>query len=60
MAVRIGSEAVGMKAKDMKTWMTPGKSKTMNGASYYVVDEGETDAMMNEIFSMKPPEEKEK
>ncbi|MDR1495959.1 MAG: LCP family protein [Clostridiales Family XIII bacterium] len=30
MAVRIGSEAVGMKAKDMKTWMTPGEAKMMN------------------------------
>jgi LCP family protein required for cell wall assembly len=58
MAVRIGSEAVGMKTKDMKTWMTPGESKTMNRASYYIVDEPETDKMMNKIYSMKPPEDK--
>jgi LCP family protein required for cell wall assembly len=58
MAVRIGSEAVGMKSKDMKTWMTPGGSKTMNRASYYIVDEAETEKMMNKIFSMKPPEGK--
>jgi LCP family protein required for cell wall assembly len=59
MAVRIGTEAVGMKAKDMKTWMTPGSPKTMNKASYYIVDEAKTEAMMDEIFSMKPPEDKQ-
>jgi LCP family protein required for cell wall assembly len=60
MAVHIGSEAIGMNSGDMKTWMTPGTSKTMNGASYYIVDEAKTDQMMNEIFSMKPPEDEEK
>jgi anionic cell wall polymer biosynthesis LytR-Cps2A-Psr (LCP) family protein len=57
MAVRIGSEAVGMNTKDMKTWMTPGSPKTMNKASYYIVDEAKTKDMMDEIFSMKPPED---
>ncbi|MDR1292581.1 MAG: LCP family protein [Clostridiales Family XIII bacterium] len=57
MAVRIGSEAIGMSTKDMKTWMTPGAAKTMNRASYYLVDEAKTDEMMNEIYRMKPPEE---
>jgi LCP family protein required for cell wall assembly len=60
MAVHIGSEAVGMKSKDLETWMTPGEAKMMNRASYYVVDEAKTDEMMNEIFSMKPPEDEEK
>jgi LCP family protein required for cell wall assembly len=60
MAVRVGSEAVGMSTKDMKTWMTPGKPKKMNGASYYIVDEAATSDMMNEIFSMTPPEDDEK
>jgi LCP family protein required for cell wall assembly len=59
MAVRIGSEAVGMKTKDMKTYMTPGEPKTMNGASYYIVDDAKTDKMMNKIYSMKPPEDKD-
>jgi LCP family protein required for cell wall assembly len=58
MAVRIGSEAVGMKTKDIKTWMTPGKAQTVNGASYYMVDRDEALSMMEEIFSMKPPEDK--
>jgi anionic cell wall polymer biosynthesis LytR-Cps2A-Psr (LCP) family protein len=57
MAVHIGSEAVGMGSKDMKTWMTPGAPKTMNKASYYIVDDEKTADMMNEIYSMKPPEE---
>jgi anionic cell wall polymer biosynthesis LytR-Cps2A-Psr (LCP) family protein len=60
MAVRIGTEAVGMSMNDMETWMTPGEAKTMNRASYYIVDEAKTDEMMNEIFSMQPPEEEEK
>jgi LCP family protein required for cell wall assembly len=60
MAVRIGTEAVGMSMSDMETWMTPGEAKTMNRASYYIVDEAKTDEMMNEIFSMKAPEEEEK
>jgi anionic cell wall polymer biosynthesis LytR-Cps2A-Psr (LCP) family protein len=56
MAVHIGSEAVGMSTKDMKTWMTPGVAKTTK-ASYYFVDEEKTADMMNEIYSMKPPED---
>jgi LCP family protein required for cell wall assembly len=60
MAVRIGSEAVGMKTKDMKTWMTPGEAKTMNRASYYIVDEPKTEEMMDQIFSMKPSEDEKK
>jgi LCP family protein required for cell wall assembly len=58
MAVRIGSAAVGMSTKDMKTWMTPGDARTENGASYYFVDETKTSKMMNKIYKMKPPEEK--
>jgi LCP family protein required for cell wall assembly len=58
MAVRIGSRAVGMTAKDIKTWMTPGSARTERGASYYFVDEAETLKMMDEIYSMKPEEEK--
>jgi LCP family protein required for cell wall assembly len=53
MAVRIASEAVGMSTEDAKTWTTPGKSKTMNKASYYIVDEAATEKMMNEIYSIK-------
>jgi hypothetical protein len=58
MAIRIGSEAVGMSTKDMKTWMTPGVAKTTK-ASYWFVDEAKTSKMMNKIYSMKPPEDKE-
>jgi LCP family protein required for cell wall assembly len=58
MAVRIGSEAVGMSTKDMKTWMTPGTAKTMNRASYYIVNEAKTLTMMDKIYSMKLPEDK--
>jgi anionic cell wall polymer biosynthesis LytR-Cps2A-Psr (LCP) family protein len=58
LAVRIGSEAIGMTTKDMETHMTPGSARTQNRASYYFVDEEKTDEMMNEIYSMKLPEEK--
>jgi LCP family protein required for cell wall assembly len=58
MAVRIGSEAVGMSTKDMKTYMTPGEAKMMNGASYYFVDAAKARKMMDKIYSMKPPEDK--
>jgi len=52
LAVRIASEAIGMSTKDSTTWTTPGEAKTMNGASYYIVDETATEKMMNEIYSM--------
>ncbi|MDR0518684.1 MAG: LCP family protein [Clostridiales Family XIII bacterium] len=58
LAVRIGSAAVGMDTKDMKTYMTPGEAQNINRASYYIVDEPKTDKLMNKIYSMKPPEEK--
>jgi LCP family protein required for cell wall assembly len=57
MAVHIGSEAVGMSTKDMKTWMTPGEAQYRNKSSYYIVDEAKTLKMMDKIYSMKPPEE---
>jgi LCP family protein required for cell wall assembly len=59
MAVRIGSEAVGMSTKDMKARITPGEAKYINGASYYIVDDARTLKMMNKIYKMKPSEEKE-
>jgi anionic cell wall polymer biosynthesis LytR-Cps2A-Psr (LCP) family protein len=58
MAVKIASHAVGMTTKDIKTHMTPGSSRTENGASYYFVDDAKTVTMMNKIFSMKPKEDK--
>lgn len=57
MAVRIASEAVGMSASDSKTWTTPGKPQTKNGASYYMVDKEKTVEMMNEIYSIKKEKE---
>jgi hypothetical protein len=36
--------------------MTPGEARTTK-ASYYFVDDEKTADMMNEIYSMKPPEE---
>jgi LCP family protein required for cell wall assembly len=58
MAAKIASHAVGMTTKDIKTWMTPGAARTENRASYYFVDAGETQKMMDEIYSMKSEEEK--
>jgi len=57
MAVRIAGEAVGMSSKDKETWITPGEPKTMNRASYFIVDEKEAVKMMNEIYSIKAEEE---
>jgi LCP family protein required for cell wall assembly len=53
MAVRIASEAIGMHTDDATTWTTPGAPKTMNKASYYIVDEDKTVKMMNEIYGIK-------
>jgi hypothetical protein len=48
-----------MKAKKMKTYMTPGESGMKDGLSFYLVDETKTDKMMNKIYSMKKPKDKD-
>ncbi|MDR2486646.1 MAG: LCP family protein [Clostridiales Family XIII bacterium] len=58
MAVRIASEAAGMKSKSIKSWMMPGEARRMDGLWYFFADEAETSKMMNRIYSMKPKEKK--
>lgn len=57
MAVRIGSEAIGMEASDIETYTAPGESGMENGASYFFVNRAETDELMNVIYSYVRPEE---
>lgn len=59
MAVRIGTEAIGMTASDIETYTTPGEAGMENGASYFFVDQAETATLMDTIYSYVRPEEEE-
>ena len=59
MAVRIGTEAVGMTTSDIETYTAPGKSGMENGASYFFIDGSKTAELMDTIYSYVRPEEEE-
>ncbi|MDR0853136.1 MAG: LCP family protein [Clostridiales Family XIII bacterium] len=59
MSVRLGTEAIGMKAEDFQSWTAPEDPNPVrqnNGASYYYVDRPAALEMMREIYSMKAEE----
>lgn len=51
MAVKIGTKALGLEAESMTTYLTPGKSGTSNGASYWRTDSQEIEKMIQEIYA---------
>jgi LCP family protein required for cell wall assembly len=54
MAVKIGTKGLGLEAEGLNTWLTPGKSGTTNGASYWRTDSAQIEEMIRQIYS--PPE----
>lgn len=50
-AVRFGIKGIFLKKEDMKTHILPGEASYKNGASYFIVDEDETEDMIRDIYS---------
>ena len=50
MALKIGSNAMGLESGSIATYLTPGASGTMNGASYWRTDSEEIEAMIRAIY----------
>ncbi|MDR3072165.1 MAG: LCP family protein [Clostridiales Family XIII bacterium] len=57
MAIRLAGKAVGMDSSDIETYVMPGSSGTMYGASYFFVDEEAAPALMDQIYSITPQKE---
>jgi len=51
MAIKIGTNGLGLKAKSITTYLTPGASGTSNGASYWRTDSKEIEQMIREIYA---------
>ncbi len=50
-ATKLALKAAALSEDDMHTWTAPGRSKTINGLSFWLVDEGETADMISEIYN---------
>lgn len=58
MATKISTKALGLDTENMNTYMLPGESKTVNGASYWFGNSTETGEMIEEIYAPKEASEK--
>jgi len=52
MALTLGKNALGLESDDLETYLTPGKSGTNNGASYWYVNQQETGEMIEQIYNL--------
>ena len=52
MALKITKKAAGLSSEDIETYLTPGDDSTVDGASYWFVDEDEIETMLREIYSI--------
>ena len=50
MALKIGTNALGLESESIATYLAPGASGTMNGASYWRTDSDEIEAMIRTIY----------
>ena len=50
MATKLAAKAVGLDGEDLETYLTPGKSGTKDGLSYWLTDAEEIDAMLTQIY----------
>jgi len=57
MAVKIGTNGLGLKEESLKTYLTPGASGTSDGASYWRTDSKKIEQMIREIYAPVEPEE---
>ncbi|MDR3242490.1 MAG: LCP family protein [Clostridiales Family XIII bacterium] len=54
MAVKIASKAIGLSAENLHTYLTPGRSGTRDGSSYWFADSEAVGAMLTEIYAPEP------
>lgn len=52
MALKITAKAAGLTGEDIETYLTPGESGTVDGASYWWPDEDGIEEMLKEIYSI--------
>lgn len=57
MAIKIGTNGLGLKEESLKTYLTPGASGTSDGASYWRTDSKEIEQMIKEIYAPVESEE---
>src|SRR5665647_1040615 len=57
MAVKIGTNALGLKEESLTTYLTPGASGTSDGASYWRTDSKEIEQMIRQIYAPVATEE---
>jgi len=57
MALKIGTNGLGLKEGSLKTYLTPGASGTSDGASYWRTDSKEIEQMIREIYAPVASEE---
>lgn len=55
-ATKLALKAATLSAEDMHTWTAPGRSKTINKLSYWLVDEEQTEDMISEMYSVSEEE----
>lgn len=51
MALKIGTNALGLDSESLTTYLTPGASGTTNGASYWRTDSKEIESMIRTIYA---------
>lgn len=52
IALKIAKNALSLDMADVETHLTPGYSKTVDGASYWFTEDEEVGTMLNEIYSI--------
>ncbi|HZK60920.1 MAG TPA: LCP family protein [Anaerovoracaceae bacterium] len=57
MAIKIGTNALGLEAESLTTYLTPGASGTSDGASYWRTDSKEIEQMIRQIYAPVVSEE---
>ena len=57
MATKLATKAIGLTGENMSTYMLPGVPDTIEGASYWIPDQTQTEAMLTEILSVDAPRE---
>ncbi|MDD2484753.1 MAG: LCP family protein [Eubacteriales bacterium] len=52
IALKITKKAAGLSAEDIETYLTPGDDSTVDGASYWFVDEEGIEEMLRDIYQI--------
>ena len=55
MATKLATKAIGLTGENITAYMLPGIADSIDGASYWIADRTQTEAMLTEILSVKTP-----